>query len=308
VLAGYTQLRLARRVVGDRRLPWERPRPPGRLTPGRVRRGFRNFWRGLAPRPTRRTLRPLPRTTPRQPPRPGHPLSDRQEGRLTTTTSTNSAASKADGQPHTPGQVKSQGKVKSVPLRLTARPSADTWSTPDWPVHAFLRVAVIHLLTKSFSAALLAFTSPRSWNVTTARSLATHSRRPEPSSKENVLASSRFAAPRWKMSCTRSPGCSRKVMRSSSSMQKLGAFPLDALGDRGVRGKNDVTNRQHVLLSAALQPVQEWPHFPRGVSAAFSPACHADTSSLPRARCVLKQDRHARRHSSVPDRCYRASR
>ena len=40
VLAAYTQLRLARRVVSDRRLPWERPRPPGRLTPGRVRRGF----------------------------------------------------------------------------------------------------------------------------------------------------------------------------------------------------------------------------------------------------------------------------
>jgi hypothetical protein len=40
VLAGYTQLRLAREVVADKRLPWERPRPPGRLTPVRVRRGF----------------------------------------------------------------------------------------------------------------------------------------------------------------------------------------------------------------------------------------------------------------------------
>jgi DDE superfamily endonuclease len=40
VLAAYTQLRLARCVVSDRRLPWERPRPAGRLTPGRVRRGF----------------------------------------------------------------------------------------------------------------------------------------------------------------------------------------------------------------------------------------------------------------------------
>jgi hypothetical protein len=29
VLAGYTQLRLAREVVADKRLPWERPRPPG---------------------------------------------------------------------------------------------------------------------------------------------------------------------------------------------------------------------------------------------------------------------------------------
>jgi hypothetical protein len=40
VLAGYTQLRLAREVVADKRLPWQRPRPPGRLTPVRVRRGF----------------------------------------------------------------------------------------------------------------------------------------------------------------------------------------------------------------------------------------------------------------------------
>jgi len=40
VLAGYAQLRLARELVGDQRLPWERPRPPGKLSPYRVRRGF----------------------------------------------------------------------------------------------------------------------------------------------------------------------------------------------------------------------------------------------------------------------------
>jgi hypothetical protein len=40
VLAGYAQLRLARQVVADRRLPWERPRPQPRLSPYRVRRGF----------------------------------------------------------------------------------------------------------------------------------------------------------------------------------------------------------------------------------------------------------------------------
>jgi hypothetical protein len=40
VLAGYTQLRLARQVAGDQRLPWERPRPQPRLSPLRVRRGF----------------------------------------------------------------------------------------------------------------------------------------------------------------------------------------------------------------------------------------------------------------------------
>jgi hypothetical protein len=38
VVVVYTQLRLARAVVADQRLPWERVYPPGRLTPYRVRR------------------------------------------------------------------------------------------------------------------------------------------------------------------------------------------------------------------------------------------------------------------------------
>jgi hypothetical protein len=40
VVSAYAQLRLARDVVADRRLPWERPRPQPRLPPNRVRRGF----------------------------------------------------------------------------------------------------------------------------------------------------------------------------------------------------------------------------------------------------------------------------
>jgi hypothetical protein len=40
VLAGYAQLRLARELACDQRLPWERPRPQPRLSPLRVRRGF----------------------------------------------------------------------------------------------------------------------------------------------------------------------------------------------------------------------------------------------------------------------------
>ena len=40
VVAGYNQLRLARGLVADQRLPWEPPRSPARLTPTRVRRGF----------------------------------------------------------------------------------------------------------------------------------------------------------------------------------------------------------------------------------------------------------------------------
>lgn len=43
VAASYTELRLARGLVGDLRLPWERPLDPMRLTPARVRRGFRRL-------------------------------------------------------------------------------------------------------------------------------------------------------------------------------------------------------------------------------------------------------------------------
>jgi DDE superfamily endonuclease len=43
IITAYAQLRLARPLAEDLRLPWERPAPPGRLTPARVRRGFRNI-------------------------------------------------------------------------------------------------------------------------------------------------------------------------------------------------------------------------------------------------------------------------
>ena len=38
VIIAYTLLRVAKTLVHDQRLPWERPRPPHRLTPYRVRR------------------------------------------------------------------------------------------------------------------------------------------------------------------------------------------------------------------------------------------------------------------------------
>src|SRR5215813_11618287 len=43
IISCHTQLRLARPPSDDLRLPWERPATPGRLTPARVRRGFRNI-------------------------------------------------------------------------------------------------------------------------------------------------------------------------------------------------------------------------------------------------------------------------
>jgi hypothetical protein len=58
ILAAYTQLRLSRGTVADLRKPWERPAPPDRLTPARVRRGFRNLHAttgtpAAAPKPSR---------------------------------------------------------------------------------------------------------------------------------------------------------------------------------------------------------------------------------------------------------------
>ncbi|CAM3996890.1 hypothetical protein [Nocardiopsis rhodophaea] len=58
VMAAYTQLRLARGLVGRVRLPWHRPVEPGRMSPSRVRRGFRRIHARLpglggVPRPSR---------------------------------------------------------------------------------------------------------------------------------------------------------------------------------------------------------------------------------------------------------------
>jgi hypothetical protein len=61
VLAAYAQLRLARRIVVDRRLPWERPLRAGSLTPTRVLRSFVTLLPALgtpasAPKPRGRSL------------------------------------------------------------------------------------------------------------------------------------------------------------------------------------------------------------------------------------------------------------
>jgi hypothetical protein len=76
VVAAYTQLRLARGLVADDRLPWERPCDPAKLTPVRVRRGFRRLRAMLgtpASPPKSTTAGPgRPRGT-RRPPRTRYP-------------------------------------------------------------------------------------------------------------------------------------------------------------------------------------------------------------------------------------------
>jgi hypothetical protein len=76
IVAGYTQLRLARHLVDDNRLPWERPAKPGRLTPARVRREFRRLAPTLgtpARPPKSRTPGPGRPTGTRRPPRTRYP-------------------------------------------------------------------------------------------------------------------------------------------------------------------------------------------------------------------------------------------
>ncbi|GGY96741.1 NF041680 family putative transposase [Streptomyces avidinii] len=70
IIVAHTQLRLARPLTEDLRRPWERPVEPNRLTPARVRRGFRNLRPALpcparAPKPSR--------------PGPGRPLGSKNQ-------------------------------------------------------------------------------------------------------------------------------------------------------------------------------------------------------------------------------------
>ena len=78
IITCHAQLRLARPLAGDLRCPWERPAPPGRLTPARVRRGIQEHPRDHAlpgrctktrqarPRTATRLEEPPPRTPPRR--------------------------------------------------------------------------------------------------------------------------------------------------------------------------------------------------------------------------------------------------
>ncbi|MGB7979300.1 MAG: transposase [Candidatus Nanopelagicales bacterium] len=80
IIAAYTQLRLARGLVEDQRLPWERRAKPGRLTPARVRRGFRRLVPALgtpASPPKTQTPGPERPRGSRTGPRTRHPRSRR---------------------------------------------------------------------------------------------------------------------------------------------------------------------------------------------------------------------------------------
>jgi hypothetical protein len=66
LIIAHTQLRLTRPLATDLRHPWEKPTPPERLTPARVRRGFRNIHAKT--------------TSPAGAPKPSHPGPGRPPG------------------------------------------------------------------------------------------------------------------------------------------------------------------------------------------------------------------------------------
>jgi hypothetical protein len=96
VIATHTQLRLARPLAEDLRRPWERPITQDRLTPARVRRGFRNIHAGIA--------------QPAGAPKPGKPGPGRPNG----------------SKNRRPAQHHNVGKTTKRDLSLTARQNATT--------------------------------------------------------------------------------------------------------------------------------------------------------------------------------------
>lgn len=89
VIGAHAQLRLARPLAADLRRPWEKPLPANKLTPARVRRGFRNI-RATTPSPAR-----APKPSRPGPGRPTgsknrHPATRHDVGRVLAT-----------GEPHT---------------------------------------------------------------------------------------------------------------------------------------------------------------------------------------------------------------
>ncbi|MCW2502146.1 MAG: hypothetical protein JWO79_430 [Actinomycetia bacterium] len=97
IIAAHTQLRLARDLTTDLRRPWERPTAAGRLTPARVRRGFRNLRRKT--------------TQPAGAPKPGKPGPGRPPGSRNSRPATRHDVGKTQNAP-TPSPNTKPSEVK----------------------------------------------------------------------------------------------------------------------------------------------------------------------------------------------------
>jgi hypothetical protein len=85
VVLALTQLRLARPLVADHRLPWQRPQPTAGMTPGRVRQGFGYLLHHTG--------------TPASYPKPSRPGPGRPKGSRSTPAPKHPATKKADVKP-----------------------------------------------------------------------------------------------------------------------------------------------------------------------------------------------------------------
>jgi hypothetical protein len=93
IITCHPQLRLARPLADDLRRPWERPAPPGRLTPARARRGFRNIHAKAA--------------QPAGAPKPGKPgPAGRQDGRTADPRPATTWAKRRRGNSHAQGTTR----------------------------------------------------------------------------------------------------------------------------------------------------------------------------------------------------------
>jgi len=95
VIAAYAQLWLARPLASDARLPWQQPCPPGRLTPARVRRGYRRVRQDL----------PVPASAPKPSrPGPGRPAGSKNQ-HPATRHDVGKTAKRTDSKPKNPRQA-----------------------------------------------------------------------------------------------------------------------------------------------------------------------------------------------------------
>jgi hypothetical protein len=97
IIAACTQLRLAAALAADLRLPWQRPAPPGTMTPARVRRGFRAV---------RDTV-----GTPAAPPKPSRPGPGRPKG----SPNRHKAPRHDVGKRHPKGKKRTRRRIKARP-------------------------------------------------------------------------------------------------------------------------------------------------------------------------------------------------
>jgi len=107
IIAAYAQLYLARPLAAGIRLPWQQPCPPGRLTPARVRRGYRSLRQDFpvlasAPKPSR--------------PGPGRPAGSKNQ-RPATRHDVGKTVKRTDTKPKKPQTDRLNNKLRARAVR-----------------------------------------------------------------------------------------------------------------------------------------------------------------------------------------------